>query len=106
VDDASARLIALLESGLASWRGRRDPRPRPPAQPVPSPELDPFAVLGIPATADFDEVHAAWRQRLAEYHPDRFQKAGEKIRRLALSETERLNAAYQAIARDRTAKRS
>jgi DnaJ-domain-containing protein 1 len=58
-------------------------------------------VIGVPATAAFDEVHAAWRQKLAEYHPDRFTRAGEKIRKLASSETQRLNAAYQAIARAR-----
>lgn len=70
--------------------------PRPAAT---SSESDPFAVIGVPETANFDEVHAAWRARLAEYHPDRFARAGEKIRQVALAESQRLNAAFRAIAR-------
>jgi DnaJ-domain-containing protein 1 len=63
---------------------------------------NPFAVLGVPDSASFDEVHAAWRRHLVAYHPDRFESAGEKIRQVALTETQRLNAAFQSLARGRT----
>jgi hypothetical protein len=96
IADKRAHLLGLLKAGLAPWLGR-------PAVEE-SEELDPFALIGVPASAAFDEVHAAWRQKLAEYHPDRFMRAGEKIRHLANTETRRLNAAFQTIARDRAAR--
>jgi hypothetical protein len=103
--DKGKRLLGLLTAGVAPWLGRNR-----------APELDyeyehagerpdPFAVIGVPSTAAFDEVHAAWRQKLAEYHPDRFMRAGEKIQRLATAETQRLNAAFQAISRAHSAGR-
>jgi len=103
VADKRERLLGLLTAGIAPWLGKR-------GQPDPEFEyeqegVDPFAVIGVPATAAFDEVHAAWRQKLAEYHPDRFMRAGEKIRQLANTETQRINAAFQAIARERSAQR-
>jgi DnaJ-domain-containing protein 1 len=42
-------------------------------------------------------VRAAWRLRLAEYHPDRFAAAGEKIKRMAESESQKINAAFVDI---------
>lgn len=103
IPDKRERLLGLLTAGIAPWLGKR-------GQPDPEFEyeqegINPFAVIGVPATAAFDEVHAAWRQKLAEYHPDRFMRAGEKIRQLANTETQRLNAAFQAIARERSARR-
>lgn len=99
------RLMGLLTAGVAPWLGRTDLPRDPRDDERPDAETDPFAVIGVPTSAGFDEVHAAWRQKLAEYHPDRFARAGEKIRKLALTETQRLNAAFQAIARERSALR-
>jgi hypothetical protein len=99
--DTRERLLGLLTAGLAPWLGRDRRRPVAAAEPE---ETDPFAVIGVPASAAFDEVHAAWRQKLAEYHPDRFMRAGEKIRTLANTETKRINAAFQTIARDRVSR--
>jgi hypothetical protein len=98
LDDRRQRLMGLLRAGLAPWLEDET------AAAVESDDDDPFAVLGVPSSAAFDEVHAAWRQKLAEYHPDRFLRAGAKIRLLAHTETQRLNAAFQAIARNRAAK--
>lgn len=107
VIDKRERLLGLLTAGIAPWLGKTR---RPESEYEFDHEgvaerPDPFAVIGVPSTAAFDEVHAAWRQKLAEYHPDRFMRAGEKIRRLATAETQRLNAAFQAIARARSAGR-
>lgn len=94
VDPAKpARLRGLLGAGLAPWL-TTPPRPEPAL-------ADPFEVIGVPRSASFDEVHAAWRRRLAEYHPDRFGQAGDKIRLVALTETQRINAAFRSIAEAR-----
>jgi hypothetical protein len=90
VADPARRLRGLLSSGVAPFLGRPDDE-----------EGDPFHVIGINRSASFDEVHAAWLRRLEEYHPDRYSRAGEKIRQLAASETQRLNAAYAALMRGR-----
>lgn len=100
--DKRERLMGLLTAGLAPWLGRTE---LPRAERQDEGDLDPFEIIGVPSTAGFDEVHAAWRQKLAEYHPDRFLRAGEKIRNLAHTETQRLNAAFQAIAKERSALR-
>jgi hypothetical protein len=91
------RLMGLLTAGLAPWLGRTE---LPRGERQDDDTVDPFEIIGVPHTAGFDEVHAAWRQKLAEYHPDRFMRAGEKIRKLANTETQRLNAAFQAIAQE------
>jgi hypothetical protein len=94
--DKRQLVLGLLKAGLAPWLGR--------APLTEADEIDPFEVIGVPASAAFDEVHAAWRQKLAKYHPDRFMRAGDKIRQLALTETQRINAAFQTIARERAAR--
>jgi hypothetical protein len=98
-----ALLLGLLTAGIAPWLGKAR---RPESEYEYGAEsADPFVVIGVPRTAAFDEVHAAWRQKLAEYHPDRFMRAGEKIRHLATAETQRINAAFQAISRAHSAGR-
>ncbi len=57
--------------------------------------VEPWAdVLGISETASVDEIKGAWREGLKQYHPDRIQQAGPKLRALAEEETKRLNDAY------------
>jgi hypothetical protein len=90
--EPAGRLRGLLGAGVAPFLARPDDED----------EGDPFDVIGVNRSASFDEVHAAWLRRLEEYHPDRYARAGEKIRRLAATETQRLNAAYAALMRNRT----
>ncbi len=86
-------LIGLLRAGLSPWVGR------PGAPQWDDDDCDPFTTIGVSPGATFDDVRAAWRERLAEYHPDRFATAGAKIKQLALSESQRLNAAFHEIRR-------
>lgn len=90
--NADDRVVGLLRASLSPWLGRSG------AAQWDDDESDPFAVIGVPTSASFDEVHAAWRTRLAEYHPDRFMRAGAKIREVAEAESQRINAAYRRIA--------
>jgi DnaJ-domain-containing protein 1 len=54
-----------------------------------------FAVLGLSPTATVDEVREAYRAKIKQTHPDRVQDMAPTIRKLAESETQRLNEAYQ-----------
>ena len=61
-------------------------------------ELDPFAVLGIEASASDDEIRLAYRKRVRAYHPDR---QDEFIRLHAQEVIKIVNSAYERICRDR-----
>jgi hypothetical protein len=99
------KLLAVFKAGLSpALRGvthwdeeESRPHPRPvvslglaDATPAPAP---------VPPQAAFDEVDAAWRRRLAEYHPDRFGRVLETARLVAERESQQLSAALHAIAR-------
>lgn len=102
---SSEKVLALLKAGLSpTLRGvthwdeeESRPHQRPvvslgvaDASPIPEP---------VPSQASFDEVDAAWRRRLAEYHPDRFGRVLETARMVAERESQQLSAALHAIAR-------
>lgn len=89
------------EERLHGWPGRQSSSPRAALNDLEHEDegnADPFEVLGIGPEASFDQVRAAWRARLAEYHPDKYAQAGVKIRAVAADESRRLNAAYARIA--------
>jgi hypothetical protein len=55
---------------------------------------DNYKILGLPTTADLDEVKRAYRKLCARYHPDTADKTEEGS---ATEEFIRINKAYQAI---------
>ena len=66
---------------------------------------DPYRVLGVPPTATDEEVKNAYRTLARRYHPDHFvndpaaaKEAGEKMKEI--------NEAYDAIQREREARKS
>ncbi len=60
-------------------------------------ETDPAQTLGTPPGASVDAITRAYRQRVKEYHPDRVQNLGEKIKYVAHHEFVRIQAAYRAL---------
>ncbi|MGY1408162.1 J domain-containing protein [Luteimonas sp. A611] len=50
-------------------------------------------VLGLAMDADEAQITAAYRRRIAEYHPDRVAMMAEEIRMLASERTAEINAA-------------
>lgn len=68
-------------------------------------DFDPYLVLGIDPDTPFDEVRRQYAQLMRENHPDRLLARGVPAEFMAIA-TERaaaLNAAYEAIERDRRA---
>lgn len=53
-------------------------------------------VLNVGADAPPDQIKAAYREAIKQYHPDSFEGRGQKIKDVANQETRRINAAYQA----------
>jgi DnaJ like chaperone protein len=66
---------------------------------------DPYAVLEVPADASDEVVHSAWRAALSETHPDRVIGRGlpAEYVDVALAKAQALNAAFDAVTRERRA---
>ena len=58
---------------------------------------DPYRVLGLSANATAEEIHRAYRQLAAKYHPDKVAHLGEEFRRLAEQRFKEIQSAYQVI---------
>ena len=65
--------------------------------------VDPYQVLGLGRDADEATIKAAWRRLVRENHPDRMIAQGmpEEAIGLANNEVAAINAAYDAICRER-----
>lgn len=84
----------LYDIGFFSGMKKAGPPPAPPAD-------DPFAVLGIKASASDEDVDQAYRRAMSEYHPDRVATAAAEIRELAGRRAREINGAYEKIKRQR-----
>jgi DnaJ domain len=74
----------------------------PPRLPSPSDEtLNPFAILGVPADANREELHRAYLELAKIYHPDKYVTTGlpVEVREYLASMARRINAAYEAAQR-------
>lgn len=69
------------------------------------PNGDPYAVLGVEPDASDDVVRSAWKHALKEAHPDRALGSGlsEELIAAAADAAQRLNAAFDAVMRERRA---
>lgn len=53
-------------------------------------------VLGVAADAGKDQVAAAYKRMIGQYHPDKVEQMGPEIRELARRRSAEINAAYEA----------
>jgi DnaJ-domain-containing protein 1 len=51
-------------------------------------------VLDVPTAAHIDEIKAAYRRKMAQYHPDKVASLGPELREVADKLTKEINAAY------------
>ncbi len=56
-----------------------------------------YRILGIQPGATIEEVKAAYRRRMQEYHPDKVASLGKELRDLAEEKSKEINKAYRAI---------
>ena len=61
--------------------------------------FDPYAILGLPLGARFEDVRAAYRDKAKIYHPDRYANAElpDEVKRYLEDMTRRINAAFSAL---------
>lgn len=56
-----------------------------------------YSILDIPQNATKEQIKAAYRVKLKEYHPDKVAHLGEELKQLATKKTLQINAAYDFI---------
>lgn len=57
-------------------------------------------ILGVTAAASFADIKVAWRRLSQQYHPDKHQGLPERLKLAAAIEMQRINLAYQLLARE------
>jgi len=57
--------------------------------------------LGVRPNASTDEIKTAYRQLMAQYHPDKVAQLGPELQRVANQVSTQINAAYQEGCRAR-----
>lgn len=71
----------------------------PKAAKVKEDELDPYELLNLTPDASDDEIKLAHRDRIMAFHPDRFEKFGDYLKKFATEKAQQINAARDQIAR-------
>ena len=59
-----------------------------------------LSLLGLTDEATSKDIKSAYRKKISEYHPDKVQSLGEKIKKTALEETQKLNIALELLKRN------
>jgi len=92
------RLLVFFAVASWIWRVvRRSLQPSIAQQPPSLERNDAFKVLGVESTASADELRAAYRQKLTQYHPDKVAGLGQELQDLARRKTESIIAAYRLL---------
>lgn len=60
-----------------------------------------YSILQINPNAATDDIKAAFKQRMKEYHPDRVSTLGEELKQLAQKKTQKINEAYTFLKKTR-----
>jgi uncharacterized membrane protein YkvA (DUF1232 family) len=90
------RDYAYRASAESQQRGQREHSSR--AQETASESSsDPHEILGITPSASEEEIQAAYKARMKEYHPDKVAHLGEELQKLAHRKALEIQQAYQQL---------
>ncbi len=59
--------------------------------------FDPYHILGIDSSASGEEIQAAYKARMHEYHPDKVTHLGEELQKVAHRKTVEIQQAYEQL---------
>ena len=60
-----------------------------------------YGLLGVPIGSSLEEIKAAYRRKISEWHPDKINHMARELREYATATTSRLNVAYKLILESR-----
>ncbi|MDG2526675.1 DnaJ domain-containing protein [Stenotrophomonas sp. HITSZ_GD] len=86
---------------LLRGRGSDEAASAPPPVPEDAPAPRWFEVLEVDEQAGREEIVAAYKRRISQYHPDKVQHLGPERVALAEQQARRINAAYDTALRVR-----
>jgi hypothetical protein len=64
-------------------------------------DQNPYTILEIAPNASIEDIRKAYRQKVAQYHPDRVNHLGEELQKLAHRKFIQIKKAYEDILRRR-----
>lgn len=64
-----------------------------------TPPLRWYQVLGVDKNASREQIVAAYKLKIGQYHPDKVSRMGDEIRNLAEMRSKQINAAYEQAMR-------
>ncbi len=63
--------------------------------------FDPYEVLGVSRNASPEEIRAAYRREIVNYHPDKVAHLAKEFQELAQTKAQEINRAYEELAHPR-----
>jgi DnaJ-domain-containing protein 1 len=105
---STRELLTVLVCVIAGYAivhsliNRKPARPAPADRDAPRPEpaqLSCYQVLGVSPEASREEISAAYKRKIAQYHPDKVASMGAEIREVAEAKSREINAAYESALR-------
>lgn len=93
-------LISVFLPLLGARRGEAERGPGPQREPGAN-EPAWFEVLEVDEQTSAEDIAAAYKRRISQYHPDKVQHLGPELVRLAEQHAKQINAAYETAMRRR-----
>ncbi len=59
--------------------------------------FDPYEILGIDSSASGEEIQAAYKARMHEYHPDKVAHLGEELQKVAHRKAVEIQQAFEQL---------
>ena len=59
--------------------------------------LDAYKILEINENSNIEEIKAAYKKKIKEYHPDRLSGLGAELQQIAHQKTQEINSAYNFL---------
>lgn len=102
IDEAAREQLRGLEHAILSEEQASRGQPKAPiartsANGGPRTPEEAMAILQVTPGAERREIVKAYRKMVMQYHPDRVQHLGEKLRKMAEGEFQRVQAAYEML---------
>jgi len=88
----SKLMVGIDEQKREDRTGPKSPDQRSPSSKEPEPSW--YQVLEVSPSASMDQIEAAYKRRMSEYHPDKVARMGQEIREVAERKCKQINAAY------------